>query len=66
MARKSAYLASASLSNWTGFNVTYLLDALMAIDTEQVSLELIDANSSCLVSAPDSDVNRHVVMPLKL
>jgi DNA polymerase-3 subunit beta len=49
-----------------GFNVTYLLDALVAIDTEQVSLELKDANSSCLVSAPDSDVNRHVVMPLKL
>lgn len=49
-----------------GFNVTYLLDALMAIDTDIVSLELIDANSSCLVSAPDSDLNRHVVMPLKL
>lgn len=49
-----------------GFNVTYLLDALVAIDTERVSLELRDANSSCLVSAPDSDVNRHVVMPLKL
>jgi DNA polymerase-3 subunit beta len=49
-----------------GFNVTYLLDALMAIDTGQVSLELKDANSSCLVSAPNSDVNRHVVMPLKL
>ena len=49
-----------------GFNVTYLLDALMAIDTEQVSLELKDANSSCLVSAPNSNVNRHVVMPLKL
>jgi len=49
-----------------GFNVTYLLDALMAIDTDQVSLELKDANSSCLVSAPDSDINRHVVMPLKL
>ena len=49
-----------------GFNVTYLLDALMAIDTEMVSLELKDGNSSCLVSAPDSDINRHVVMPLKL
>ena len=49
-----------------GFNVTYLLDALMAIDTDQVSLELKDANSSCLVSAPDSNINRHVVMPLKL
>jgi DNA polymerase-3 subunit beta len=49
-----------------GFNVTYLLDALSAINTEQVSLELKDANSSCLISAPDSDLNRHVVMPLKL
>lgn len=49
-----------------GFNVNYLLDALMAIETEQVSMELKDANSSCLISAPDSDVNRHVVMPLKL
>ena len=49
-----------------GFNVTYLLDALLAVDTELVSLELKDANSSCLVSAPDSDINRHVVMPLKL
>ena len=49
-----------------GFNVTYLLDALMAIESEHVSLELKDANSSCLISAPDSDLNRHVVMPLKL
>ncbi len=49
-----------------GFNVTYLLDALTALETENVSLELKDPNSSCLVSAPDSDLNRHVVMPLKL
>jgi DNA polymerase-3 subunit beta len=49
-----------------GFNVTYLLDALMALDSDTVSLELKDANSSCLVASPDSDLNRHVVMPLKL
>lgn len=49
-----------------GFNVTYLQDALSALETDQVSLELKDPNSSCLVSAPDSDLNRHVVMPLKL
>jgi DNA polymerase-3 subunit beta len=49
-----------------GFNVTYLLDALTAIETDQVSLELRDANSSCLISAPESELNRHVVMPLKL
>ena len=49
-----------------GFNVTYLLDALTAIETDNVSLRLKDANSSCLISAPDSKLNRHVVMPLKL
>ncbi len=49
-----------------GFNVTYLLDSLHAVDSEIVSMELRDANSSCLISAPDSDLVRHVVMPLKL
>jgi len=49
-----------------GFNVTYLLDALTALESEQVSLELRDPNSSCLVSSPESELNRHVVMPLKL
>lgn len=49
-----------------GFNVTYLLDALTALESESVSLELKDANSSCLVAATESDLNRHVVMPLKL
>ena len=49
-----------------GFNVTYLLDALVAIESDTVSLELRDPNSSCLVSAHESNLNRHVVMPLKL
>ena len=49
-----------------GFNVTYLLDALLAIDTETVLMELKDANSSCLISAESGGRDRHVVMPLKL
>ena len=49
-----------------GFNVTYLLDALMAIDTDTVLMELKDANSSCLISAERGGADRHVVMPLKL
>ena len=49
-----------------GFNVTYLLDALSALDEETVSLQLRDSNSSCLVTDPDNNHNRHVVMPLKL
>jgi DNA polymerase-3 subunit beta len=49
-----------------GFNVVYLLDALNAIESEQVSLEMRDANSSCLITAAGGGDDRHVVMPLKL
>lgn len=49
-----------------GFNVTYLLDALTAIESEQVLMELKDANSSCLISSASGGSDRHVVMPLKL
>ena len=49
-----------------GFNVTYLLDALTAIEAENVLMELKDANSSCLISAERGGADRHVVMPLKL
>ncbi|MEE4297239.1 MAG: DNA polymerase III subunit beta [Wenzhouxiangella sp.] len=49
-----------------GFNVNYLLDALGSIDEEKVRLALRDANSSCLVTATDSEEIRQVVMPLKL
>jgi DNA polymerase-3 subunit beta len=49
-----------------GFNVVYLLDALNAIESEQVMLEMRDANSSCLITAAGGGDDRHVVMPLKL
>jgi DNA polymerase-3 subunit beta len=49
-----------------GFNVTYLLDALTAIEADTVLMELKDANSSCLISAESGSFDRHVVMPLKL
>jgi DNA polymerase-3 subunit beta len=49
-----------------GFNVTYLLDALTAIDADTVLMELKDANSSCLISSEKGGADRHVVMPLKL
>src|SRR5947199_4747940 len=35
-----------------GFNVTYLLDALAAIDVDTVEVALTDSNSSCLIRAP--------------
>lgn len=49
-----------------GFNVTYLLDALGALDGETVQLCLVDENSGTLLVEPGNDRCRHVVMPLRL
>ncbi len=49
-----------------GFNVTYLLDALSAIEGDSVVMALKDANSSCLISSVAGGSDKHVVMPLKL
>ncbi len=49
-----------------GFNVTYLLDALTAVDTETVEIGLTDANSSCLIRSPGTTQSRYVVMPMRL
>ncbi|MDE2236083.1 MAG: DNA polymerase III subunit beta [Gammaproteobacteria bacterium] len=49
-----------------GFNVTYLMDALSALEGEQVRITLTDANSSCLIRSPDSEECRYVVMPMRL
>jgi DNA polymerase-3 subunit beta len=49
-----------------GFNVNYLLDALAAVDGGKVAIGLTDANSSCLVHAPESTTSRYVVMPMRL
>lgn len=49
-----------------GFNVNYLLDALAAVDDEQVELHFVDPNSSCLVRSPKNALTRFVVMPMRL
>jgi DNA polymerase-3 subunit beta len=49
-----------------GFNVNYLLDALAAIDGQQVELGLTDSNSSCLIRSPGNAAARYVVMPMRL
>ena len=49
-----------------GFNVNYLLDALAAIDGQEVELGLTDSNSSCLIRSPGSAAARYVVMPMRL
>jgi DNA polymerase-3 subunit beta len=49
-----------------GFNVTYLLDALSAVDGETVEIGLTDSNSSCLIRSPGTTSARYVVMPMRL
>jgi DNA polymerase-3 subunit beta len=49
-----------------GFNVNYLLDALAAVDSDEVELKFIDPNSSCLITVPGNSLTRFVVMPMRL
>jgi len=49
-----------------GFNVTYLLEALGAIESSTVNFGLTDANSSCLLQAPEATDSKYVVMPMRL
>jgi DNA polymerase III subunit beta len=49
-----------------GFNVTYLIDALMNMSVEMVKLELQDTNSSALITVPEQDGFKYVVMPMRI
>jgi DNA polymerase III subunit beta len=49
-----------------GFNVNYLMDALAAIDGQEVELGFTDSNSSCLLRNPTTQDTKYVVMPMRL
>jgi DNA polymerase-3 subunit beta len=49
-----------------GFNVNYLLDALGAIEGDDVTLSVQDSNSSCLIRQPGNNDAKFVVMPMRL
>jgi DNA polymerase-3 subunit beta len=49
-----------------GFNVNYLLDALGAVDGDEVTLSVLEGNSSCLIRRPGNDDGKFVVMPMRL
>jgi len=49
-----------------GFNVNYVLDALAAVDSDQVELGISDANSGCVIREPGNDKTKFVVMPMRL
>lgn len=49
-----------------GFNVTYLLDVLANLKTEHVRFSLGDALGSALVTMPESEKFKYVVMPMRI
>jgi len=49
-----------------GFNVSYVIDVLGAIEGDDVSLKISDGNSSCLITAAGTDHHKYVVMPMRL
>ena len=49
-----------------GFNVSYLLDVLGAIEEESVEIRIVDENSSVLISGVGNESSRYVVMPMRL
>ena len=49
-----------------GFNVNYILDALGAVEGDQVQITLGDSNSSCVISEAGGARSKYVVMPMRL
>ena len=49
-----------------GFNVTYIIDVLNVLDSENVYIKLKDANSSCIISDSEDSSSLYVVMPMRL
>lgn len=49
-----------------GFNVTYLTEALGHMGQELVRIELQDGNASALITIPDDDRFKYVVMPMRI
>ena len=49
-----------------GFNVSYLLDVLNNLKVDQVQVALQDQNSSALITLPEQENFKYVVMPMRI
>ena len=49
-----------------GFNVSYLIDVLVNMEQDMVRMDLADSNSSVLVTIPDNEFFKYVVMPMRI
>ena len=46
------------------FNVNYLQEILSTIDSEKVEINFFGTDKSCLITEPNNDKIKYVVMPL--
>jgi DNA polymerase-3 subunit beta len=49
-----------------GFNVTYLLDVLANLKVDMLQISVADASSSALLTIPENDDFKYVVMPMRI
>jgi DNA polymerase-3 subunit beta len=49
-----------------GFNVTYLLDVLANLKIDMLQVSLGDASSSALITIPENEEFKYVVMPMRI
>ena len=49
-----------------GFNVTYLIDALVSMGQEMVRMDMLDGNSSVVFQIPGNERFKYVVMPMRI
>jgi len=49
-----------------GFNVSYLIDVMNVITSENVKITMLNANSSALIESLNDDGNLYVIMPMRL
>jgi DNA polymerase III subunit beta len=49
-----------------GFNVTYLIDVLTNIQSQKLTIAFSDSSSSCLVTIPNNEKYKYVVMPMRI
>ncbi len=49
-----------------GFNVSYLMDVLSNMSQDMVQINLLDGNSSALITMPGNERFKYVVMPMRI
>ncbi|MFE1574010.1 DNA polymerase III subunit beta [Comamonas odontotermitis] len=49
-----------------GFNVTYLIDVLSNMSQDMVRIDFADNNNSALITNPENDSFKYVVMPMRM